>query len=79
MPAETTVKDYFAPDARRELIDRAALIVALVEGRENATRTDYAHPKLSAIVEILKSCSGPAELPAGATSPASNAPASRQR
>jgi hypothetical protein len=56
MSADTTVKDYFKPDARRELIDRAALIVALVEGRDSATRTDYAHPKLSAIVEILKSC-----------------------
>jgi hypothetical protein len=67
MPADTTVKDYFKPDARRELIDRAALIVALVDGRESATRTDYAHPKLSAIVEVLKSCSeaAAAAKPAG--------------
>ena len=56
MSVDTTVKDYFKPDARRELIDRAAHIVALVEGRDAATRTDYAHPKLSAIVEVLKSC-----------------------
>ena len=56
MPADngkSAVEDYFgaAPDKAQK--DRAALIVALVQGRESATRTDYAHPKLAEIVRIL--------------------------
>lgn len=45
---------YFEPSPDRAMIDRAALIVALVQGRESATRTDYAHPKLGEIVKVLK-------------------------
>ena len=50
----TSVQDYFGVSAEQPLIDRAAQIVALVQGRESATRTDYAHPRLRDIVELLK-------------------------
>lgn len=48
------MSDYFQPSPDRAMIDRAALIVAIIAGRESATRTDYAHPKIAQIVEILK-------------------------
>lgn len=56
MPADEgkkAVEDYFGPPPDRVQTDRAALIVALVQGRESATRTDYAHPRLKDIVRIL--------------------------
>jgi len=52
--ADQSVEDYFKPPANQKLIDKAALIVALVNGRESATRTDYAHPKLKEIVKLLE-------------------------
>jgi hypothetical protein len=57
MPADKatpSVEDYFGAAPDRAQIDRAALIVALVQGRESATRTDYAHPRLNDIVRILE-------------------------
>ncbi len=51
--AKTSVEDYFGPPPDRIQTDRAALIVALVQGRTNATRTDYAHPHIRDIVAIL--------------------------
>lgn len=56
MPADekkSAVEDYFGAAPEKAQTDRAALIVALVQGRESATRTDYAHPKLKDIVRIL--------------------------
>ncbi len=47
------MQSYFEPAAGRDLLDKAALIVALVQGRESATRTDYAHPKVRDIQRIL--------------------------
>lgn len=52
-PPKTSVEDYFAAPPDKAQTDRAALIVALVQGRESATRTDYAHPRLKDIVAIL--------------------------
>lgn len=49
-----SVEDYFGVSPDKANTDRAALIVALVQGRESATRTDYAHPRLKDIVAILK-------------------------
>ena len=54
----STVADYFAPSPNRAQVDRAALIVALVQGRESATRTDYAHPRIQDIVRILDQAAG---------------------
>lgn len=51
--AKQAVEDYFGPPPDRIQTDRAALIVALVQGRESATRTDYAHPHIRDIVRIL--------------------------
>lgn len=48
------VEDYFGAPANQAMLDQAALIVALVAGRESATRTDYAHPRLKDIVKILE-------------------------
>lgn len=45
---------YFEPPPLRTDIDKAALIVALVNNRESATRTDYAHARIKDIVEILQ-------------------------
>ena len=56
MPADekkSAVEDYFGAPPDKAQTDRAALIVALVQGRESATRTDYAHPKLKDIVRLL--------------------------
>jgi hypothetical protein len=56
MPADekkSAVEDYFSPPPNQAQIDRAALIVALMQGRESASRTDYAHPRLKDIVAIL--------------------------
>ncbi len=47
------VEDYFGAAPDKAQLDRAALIVALVSGRESATRTDYAHPKIKEIVRVL--------------------------
>lgn len=47
-------KEYFEPTALRTDIDKAALIVALVNNRESATRTDYAHARIKDIVAILQ-------------------------
>lgn len=52
-PPKTSVDDYFSAPPDKAQTDRAALIVALVQGRESATRTDYAHPRLKDIVAIL--------------------------
>ena len=48
------MQGYFEPAPGRDLVDKAALIVALVQGRESATRTDYAHPKMHEIQRILE-------------------------
>ena len=56
MPADENkgaVEDYFGAAPDKAQLDRAALIVALVQGRESATRTDYAHPRIKDIVRIL--------------------------
>lgn len=56
MPADdkkTSVEDYFGAAPDKAQLDRAALIVAMVQGRESATRTDYAHPAIKDIVRIL--------------------------
>lgn len=57
MPADdkkkSAVEDYFGAAPDQAQTDRAALIVALVQGRESATRTDYAHPRIKDIVRIL--------------------------
>lgn len=50
---KSAVEDYFSPAPERQQLDRAALIVALVQGRDSATRTDYAHPKIKDIVRVL--------------------------
>ena len=47
------VEDYFGVAPDKAQLDRAALIVALVAGRESATRTDYAHPRIKDIVRVL--------------------------
>lgn len=47
-------KKYFEPRAQQADIDKAALIVALVDNRESATRTDYAHARIKEIVAILQ-------------------------
>lgn len=47
-------QEYFKPSAAQPDIDRAALIVALLFNRESPTRTDYAHPRIQQIVEILR-------------------------
>lgn len=52
-PSKTSVQDYFGVPPDKAQTDRAALIVALVQGRESATRTDYAHPRLADIKRIL--------------------------
>lgn len=52
-PPKTSVEDYFGAPPDKAQTDRAALIVALVQGRESATKTDYAHPRLKDIVAIL--------------------------
>lgn len=56
--ADKSVEDYFKPPANQKLIDKAALIVALVNGRESATRTDYAHPRIKDIVKLLEGGDG---------------------
>lgn len=48
------MENIFEGSKRDETLDRAALIVALVQGRESPTRTDYAHPRIKDIVAILK-------------------------
>lgn len=48
------MSDDFVGTPRDAMLDRAALIVALVQGRESATRTDYAHPRIKDIVALLK-------------------------
>jgi hypothetical protein len=47
-------KEYFEPSTIEPGIDRAALIVALLYNRESSTRTDYAHPRITQIVQILQ-------------------------
>ena len=52
------VEDYFGAGSDKAgldkaQLDRAALIVALVAGRDSASRTDYAHPKLKEIARVL--------------------------
>jgi hypothetical protein len=51
--SKKAVEDYFGASPDKAQTDRAALIVALVQGRESATRTDYAHPRLKDIKRIL--------------------------
>ena len=53
MPGKS-VEEYFGASPDRALIDRAARIVALVQGRETATRTDYAHPRLREIISLIE-------------------------
>lgn len=48
------MENIFEGNARDPMLDRAALIVALVQGRESATRTDYAHARIKDIIAILK-------------------------
>lgn len=48
------MENIFEGSQRDEMLDRAALIVALVQGRESATRTDYMHPRIKDVVAILK-------------------------
>lgn len=55
---KSEVEDYFSAPPNKAQLDRAALIVALVQGRESATRTDYAHPKIHEIVRILDQAAG---------------------
>ena len=50
---KSAVEDYFGASPDRAQIDRAAMIVAMVQGRDSPTRTDYAHPRLKDIVRIL--------------------------
>ena len=47
------VEDYFAKPPQQRALDTAALIIALVQGREAATRTDYSHPKIEQIAKLL--------------------------
>ena len=57
MPADekkSAVEEYFGAAPDQAQTDRAALIVAMVQGRESATRTDYAHPRLKDIVRVLE-------------------------
>ncbi len=70
MPADekkNAVEDYFGPPPNQAQIDRAALIVALVQGRESASRTDYAHPRLKDIVRILDEAGRESGSDTGAT------------
>lgn len=48
------MSDDFVGTPRDAMLDRAALIVALVQGRESATRTDYAHPRIKDIIALIK-------------------------
>ena len=57
------VEDYFGVAPDRALLDRAALIVALVQGRESATRTDYAHPRLKDIMRLIEEAARDAAPP----------------
>lgn len=47
------MENIFEGSKRDETLDRAALIIALVQGRESPTRTDYAHPRIKDIIAIL--------------------------
>ena len=47
------VQEYFKPSTLQPDVDTAALIVALASNRESPTRTDYAHPRIKEIVQIL--------------------------
>ena len=51
----TSADDYFKPRTNQTVIDVAARIVALAQGRDVATRTDYAHPNLGEIVKLIES------------------------
>ena len=58
MPADekksaSAVEDYFG-EPNTYFLDSAALIVALVQNRQSATKTDYAHPQVKTIAQILK-------------------------
>ena len=55
---KSAVEDYFSPSPNKAQLDRAALIVALVQGRQSATRTDYAHPRIQDIVKLLDEAAG---------------------
>jgi hypothetical protein len=61
------VEDYFGAGSSSDKaqLDRAALIVALVAGRESATRTDYAHPRIKDIVRVLDEAAARAGAGAG--------------
>ena len=47
-------KEYFEPSPQRGLIEKAALIVALVNNRESAARADFAHPRINDILAVLQ-------------------------
>ena len=50
--------DYFSRRPNQTIIDIAARIVALAQGRDVATRTDYAHPRLGEIVKLIEAHKG---------------------
>ena len=52
--ADPNVEAYFGAPANQRLLEKAALIVALVNGRESATKTDFAHPRIHDIVRLLE-------------------------
>lgn len=45
---------YFDPPANQWLIDRAALVIALADGRESASRADYRHERFKEIMAVLE-------------------------
>ena len=53
-----TPDDYFSRRPNQTVIDVAARIVALAQGRDVATRTDYAHPRLGEIVKLIEAHKG---------------------
>lgn len=52
---DPAVTAYFQePAGRKEMVDLAAAVIAMVQGRDYPTRSDYAHPKMAAVVATLE-------------------------
>lgn len=60
------MSDQFEGTPRDLMLERAALIVALVQGRESPTRTDYAHPRIKDVIAVLKEAAGDSGTKSGA-------------
>ena len=55
MPAKPTAEEFLKPDERQKRLDEAtAQVIALAQGRESPTRTDYANPRFKEIRKIIE-------------------------